>query len=319
MIIESDADELKIFINDTKLKLVGDKKLRTDAEGSKNVHIAEAVITSNSRLPGRKVKDIRLRSRYGINLLAIARKDSRISQKLDSVTLKTGDVLLLQGLESSLNDVINLLGCLPLASRGLRIGYQTKIPLALGIFILSILAVVFGFLPVQVSFSIAAFLMVLSGIIPLREIYESVDWPVIVLLGAMIPVGAALESSGGAQIIADSVYSLRESVPGWGLLAIVLVATMFLSDLINNAATVVLMAPVAIGIANSTGYSIDPFLMAVAIGGSSAFLTPIGHQSNTLVMAPGGYKFSDYWKMGLPLEVIIVAVGMPLILFFWPL
>jgi len=319
LIIESDADELKIFINDTKLKLVGDKKLRTDAEGSKNVHIAEAVITSNSRLPGRKVKDIRLRNRYSINLLAIARKDSRISQKLDSVTLKTGDVLLLQGLESSLNDVINLLGCLPLASRGLRIGYQTKIPLALGIFILSILAVVFGFLPVQVSFSIAAFLMVLSGIIPLREIYESVDWPVIVLLGAMIPVGAALESSGGAQIIADSVYSLRESVPGWGLLAIVLVATMFLSDLINNAATVVLMAPVAIGIANSTGYSIDPFLMAVAIGGSSAFLTPIGHQSNTLVMAPGGYKFSDYWKMGLPLEVIIVAVGLPLILFFWPL
>jgi di/tricarboxylate transporter len=319
LIIESDADELKIFINDTKLKLVGNKKFRKDAEGSKNVQIAEAVITSNSRLPGRKVKDIRLRSRYGINLLAIARKDSRISQKLDSVTLKTGDVLLLQGLESSLNDVINLLGCLPLASRGLRIGYQTKIPLALGIFILSILAVVFGFLPVQVSFSIAAFLMVLSGIIPLREIYESVDWPVIVLLGAMIPVGAALESSGGAQIIADSVYSLRGSVPGWGLLAIVLVATMFLSDLINNAATVVLMAPVAIGIANSTGYSIDPFLMAVAIGGSSAFLTPIGHQSNTLVMAPGGYKFSDYWKMGLPLEVIIAAVGLPLIQFFWPL
>ena len=319
LIIESDADELKIFINDTKLKLVGDKKIRKDAEGSKNVQIAEAVITSNSSLPGRKVKDIRLRSRYGINLLAIARKDSRISQKLDSVTLKTGDVLLLQGLESSLNDVVNLLGCLPLASRGLRIGYQTKIPLALGIFILSILAVVFGFLPVQVSFSIAAFMMVLSGIIPLRDIYESVDWPVIVLLGAMIPVGAALESSGGAQIIADSVYSLRNSVPGWGLLAIVLVATMFLSDLINNAATVVLMAPVAIGIANSTGYSIDPFLMAVAIGGSSAFLTPIGHQSNTLVMGPGGYKFSDYWKMGLPLEILIVAVGLPLILFFWPL
>ncbi|MFO7810742.1 MAG: SLC13 family permease [Candidatus Delongbacteria bacterium] len=319
LIIESDADELKIFVNETKLKLVGDKKFRKDAEGSKNVQIAEAVITSNSRLPGRKVKDIRLRSRYGINLLAIARKDSRISQKLDSVTLKTGDVLLLQGLESSLNDVINLLGCLPLASRGLRIGYKTKIPLALGIFILSILAVVFGFLPVQVSFSIAAFLMVLSGIIPLREIYESVDWPVIVLLGAMIPVGSALESSGGAQIIADSVYSLRESVPGWGLLAIVLIATMFLSDLINNAATVVLMAPIAIGIAHSTGYSVDPFLMAVAIGGSSAFLTPVGHQSNTLVMGPGGYKFSDYWKMGLPLEIIIVAVALPLLQFFWPL
>ena len=319
LIIESDADELKVFINDTKLKLVGDKKLRQEAEGSKNVQITEAVITDNSRLSGRKVKDIRLRSRYGINLLAIARKDSRISQKLDSVTLKTGDVLLLQGLESSLNDVINLLGCLPLASRGLRIGYQTKIPLALGIFVLSILAVVFGFLPVQVSFSIAAFLMVLSGIIPLREIYESVDWPVIVLLGAMIPVGAALESSGGARILADSVYGLRNTVPGWGMLAIVLVSTMFLSDLINNAATVVLMAPIAISIAKSTGFSVDPFLMAVAIGGSSSFLTPIGHQSNTLVMGPGGYKFSDYWKMGLPLEILIVAVGIPLILFFWPL
>jgi di/tricarboxylate transporter len=160
---------------------------------------------------------------------------------------------------------------------------------------------------------------VIASVISVREIYTSVDWPVIILLGAMIPVGEALETTGGAGLIAAQILSIGTDFPVWATLAIVLVVTMFLSDLINNAATVVLMAPIGIGVATGLNVSIDPFLMAIAVGGSCAFLTPIGHQSNTLVMGPGGYKFSDYWRMGLPLEILIILVGVPLILYFWPL
>lgn len=319
ILLETDADDLNTFIEDTKVKLIGDRKFLKDAEGSDKIIITESVVMADSTLLGRTASDLRIRSRYGINLLAIARRDKRIRRRLDKVIFQTGDVLLLQGREDVLNDTITSLGCLPLAQRSLRIGYKTKIPLALGIFILSIVLVVTGLLPVQVAFSMAAAGMVLSGVLPLKNVYTSIDWPVIVLLGAMIPVGVALETSGGANLIASWVIELGEILPAWAMLTIILVITMFLSDIINNAATVVLMAPIAIIVANGLDYSIDPFLMAVAVGGSCAFLTPIGHQSNTLVMGPGGYKFTDYWRMGLPLEVIIVLVGIPMIMWVWPL
>jgi di/tricarboxylate transporter len=319
IIIESDADDLEAFLKDTELKLVGDQKLRKDAEGSDKIAITEAIVMADSSLIGRTTAELRMRSRYGINLLAVARREQRIRRRLDHVIFRTGDVLLLQGQEDLLNDTITSIGCLPLAQRGLRLGYKTKIPLALGIFAISIILVAAGLLPVQVAFSIAALVMVLSGVLPLKEVYTSVNWPVIVLLGAMIPVGAALETTGGAALIAGMILDLGQSIPAWAILTIILVVTMFLSDVINNAATVVLMAPIAIGVANGIGASIDPFLMAVAVGGSCAFLTPIGHQSNTLVMGQGGYKFTDYWRMGLPLEVIIVALGIPAIMYFWPM
>ncbi|MGM0932409.1 MAG: SLC13 family permease [Bacteroidota bacterium] len=319
ILLETDADDLKTFIEDTKVKLVGDKKFLKDAEGSDKIMVAEAVVMADSSLIGRTVSDLHFRSRYGINLVAIARREKRIRRRLNKIVFQTGDVLLLQGREQVLNDTIKYMGCLPLAQRSLRIGYQTKILLAMGIFILSVTLVVTGLLPVQVAFSMAAVGMVLSGVLPIKNVYTSVDWPVIVLLGAMIPVGVALETSGGANLIASWVLELGETMPAWAMLTIILVITMFLSDIINNAATVVLMAPIAVGVANGLGYSIDPFLMAVAVGGSCAFLTPIGHQSNTLVMGPGGYKFTDYWRMGLPLEVIIVLVGIPMIMWVWPI
>ncbi len=319
IIIESDADDMETFLKDTELKLVGDQKLRKDAEGSDKIAITEAIVMADSSLIGRTTAELRMRSRYGINLLAVARREQRIRRRLDHVIFRTGDVLLLQGREHMLNETITSIGCLPLAQRGLRLGYKTKIPLALGIFAISIILVAAGLLPVQVAFSIAALVMVLSGVLPLKEVYTSVNWPVIVLLGAMIPVGTALETTGGAELIAGKILDLGQSIPAWAILTIILVVTMFLSDVINNAATVVLMAPIAIGVAHGIGASIDPFLMAVAVGGSCAFLTPIGHQSNTLVMGPGGYKFTDYWRMGLPLEVIIVALGIPAIMYFWPM
>jgi di/tricarboxylate transporter len=319
IIIESDADELETFLKDTGLKLVGDRKFRKNAEGSDKIAITEAIVMADSGLIGTTAAELRMRSRYGINLLAVARREHRIHRRLDHVVFQTGDVLLLQGREHMLNDTITSIGCLPLAQRGLRLGYKTKIPLALGIFITSIILVVTGLLPVQVAFAIAAVAMVLSGVLPLKNVYTSIDWPVIVLLGAMIPVGIGLETTGGAQRIAAIILELGVTLPGWAMLTVILVVTMFLSDIINNAATVVLMAPIAINIANGLGYSFDPFLMAVAVGGSCAFLTPIGHQSNTLVMGPGGYKFTDYWRMGLPLEVIIVLLGVPAIMWAWPL
>jgi di/tricarboxylate transporter len=205
-----------------------------------------------------------------------------------------------------------------LARRGLDLGYNKRVFLALGIFVTAVIVVVTGILHVSAAFSMAAVAMVLSGVLPVKEMYKSVDWPVIVLLGAMIPVGVAMETTGGAATIANAVLSSGAEMPPWAIIAVVLIVTMFLSDLINNAATVLLMAPIAIGLAKGLGFSVDPFLMAVAYGGSSAFLTPIGHQSNTLVMAPGGYRFTDYPRMGLPLEIILVLVGVPLILWFFP-
>ncbi|TVQ07299.1 MAG: SLC13 family permease [Bacteroidetes bacterium] len=319
LIIETDTEGLKTFIDDTGVELVGGKKIRKDAVGSDKIAVNEAIVMADSPLLGQTAASLRMRSRYGINLLAVARRQHQIRRRLDHVVFQAGDVLLLQGREHLISDTITSMGCLPLARRGLRLGYKTKIPLALGVFFVAIALVVGGILPVQVAFTMAAIVMVLTGVLPIKEFYRSIDWPVIVLLGAMIPVGIALETSGGAELIAQTVAELGKELQPWALITIILVFTMFLSDIINNAATVVLMAPIAISVAKGLGYSVDPFLMAVAIGGSCAFLTPIGHQSNTLVMGPGGYKFTDYWRMGLPLEIIIVVIGVPLIMWVWPL
>jgi di/tricarboxylate transporter len=318
IIIETDVGELKELISNTGVTLVGGKKFRKDAIGSKHIAIIEAVVMADSSLVGRSVSEIKLRRRYSINLLSVARREEKIFRRLPKIIIRTGDVLLLQGRDHMLRDTIVGLGCLPLAERGLQIDYKTKIPLAITIFGAAIVAVAVGLLPAEVAFSMAAVAMVLSGVLPIKHVYTSIDWPVIILLGAMIPVGIALETSGAADRIAGILLNSGESLPVWVILTITLVVTMFLSDIINNAATVILMAPIALGVANGLNYSIDPFLMAVAIGGSSAFLTPIGHQSNTLVMAPGGYKFTDYWRMGLPLEMIIVAIAIPLLMAIFP-
>jgi di/tricarboxylate transporter len=319
LIIETDTDDLKLLIAETGVVLVGDKLLYKSAKGSEKISFMEAIVMADSPLLGRTASGLRMRSRYELNLLAVARREQKILRRLDRVIFRSGDVLLLQGYEETLRDRIGELGCLPLAKRALQLKHSRKIPLALGLFVASIFLVVMGWFPVQVAFPMAAVAMVLSGVISPKDVYTSIDWPVIVLLGAMIPVGTAMETSGGAEMIAGGILSLGEEVPSWAMLGIIMVITMFLSDIINNAATVVLMAPIAISVALATGSSIDPYLMAVAIGGSSAFLTPIGHQSNTLVMGPGGYAFGDYWRMGLLLELIILIVGVPLIMMIWPL
>jgi di/tricarboxylate transporter len=319
LLVEADSESLKTLTSTLRLELVGSQQLGEKALQSDEVGILEAVVRPDSPMVGETVRSLDLRWRYGVNLLAVARHGSRVQARLSRLRFRPGDVVLLQGPTGTLPETAAALGALPLAERRLSLGRPRRLFLALAVFGAALLAAATGLLPVQVAFVAAAVVMVLTGLLSLPDAYDSIDWPIIILLGAMIPVGQALEVSGGADMIARQVVALSEQVSPVMTLGLVLVGTMFLSDLVNNAAAAVLMAPISVHIAEGIGASPDPFLMCVAIGASCAFLTPIGHQSNTLVMGPGGYEFGDYWRMGLLLEIIIVATALPLVLWFWPL
>ncbi|MCH8521191.1 SLC13 family permease [Glycocaulis sp.] len=285
---------------------------------SGDVHLAEYAIAPGSPLAGRSASDIRLRTRYQINLLAVSRNAAHSRARLRTMKLKDGDVLLLQGGEEALADFGVRLSCVPLAERPLRIPDGRKALTAAAIMAGAIALAAGGVLPAAVSFAAGVLAVMLLRVLPLRQIYDQVDWPVIVLLGALIPVAGALETSGAAGLIAGGLVALTGEAGPVLLVAIMLIATMTLSDFMNNAATAAVMCPVAISLANALGVSADPFLMAVAVGASCAFLTPIGHQNNTLILGPGGFRFSDYWPLGLPLEIVVVAIGVPMIILVWP-
>ena len=286
---------------------------------SGDIALTEAVVLPKSGIIGRTLEMLRLRRRHGVNLLAVSRQGQPFRGRLREFRFRAGDVLLLEGDPERLPPVIGALGCLPLAERGLQIQRQRLGLLAVGIFVAAVAAASFGLVSLPAAFAAAVVLMVVINIVPVREIYDAVDWPVIVLLGAMIPVGGALEASGATALVANGLVDISAGLPAWAILTLVLVVTMTLSDIMNNAATAVVMAPISIGIAERLSVNSDSFLMAVAVGASCAFLTPIGHQNNTLILGPGGYKFGDYWRMGLPLEIIIVAVAIPMLLWVWPL
>jgi di/tricarboxylate transporter len=318
LIVEAEPDAIKGLVDVAGLELLDSEGIGTEELRAEGIEVVEAIIKPGSSLAGKTPAQARLRRAYGINLLAVARHGKRIQKRLRNTKLQIGDVLLLQGPADTLSDSLNEFGSLPLAERPLQIGRARRLLSAGGIFALAIVATLAGLLPVHVAFTAAATAVVVFGIVRPGEIYDSIDWPVIVLLGAMIPVGVALETTGGAGLVADGIAGVgRDLAPMWTI-ALLLIATMFLSDAINNNATAVLMAPIGIGIARGLEASPDPFLMAIAVGASCAFLTPIGHQSNMLVMAPGGYRFGDYWRMGLPLEAIIVVAAVPMILLVWP-
>jgi di/tricarboxylate transporter len=319
LIIKADSADLQTLLDATRLELTGKADISEEMIGSDTVGIIEAIVKPDSPILDRTAYSANLRWIHGLNLLAVAREGGRIRDRLNQIRFQPGDILLIQGKKDAIVAALPKIGCLPLAERGLRIGGPKWILLAIVIFGSALGISALGFLPVQITFSAAVVLMILTSIVSLRDAYDSVEWPIIILLGAMIPVGQALETSGGAALIAGSIVSAASTFPPEATLLLLLVITMFLSDLVNNAASTVLMAPIGIGIAYDLGASIDPFLMAVAIGASCAFLTPIGHQSNTLVMGPGGYRFTDYWRMGLVLEIIIVIVSIPLLLIFWPM
>lgn len=317
--IESDTEALKKLVDRAGLEIVGASGAGAGPLTSERVGVVEVVVTPGSRMEGRTARSLRLHTRYGVNLLAVSRQGEPINERLGQVRIHSGDVLLLQGEHEAMPEAFSVLGCLPLAERNLSIGGRERSFATPVIFAAAVLFLVAGIVPPHIAFVMAALGVVLVGDISLRDLYESIDWPIVVLLGSMIPVGEALQTTGGTQVIAGPLLALQDVVSPWVILALLMLVTMLLSDIINNAATAVLMGPLAIAVAQGLGHSIDPYLIAVAIGASSTFLTPIGHQSNLLVMGPGGYRFGDYWRMGLPLDLLIIAIAVPTIMLIWPL
>jgi di/tricarboxylate transporter len=316
LLIEAAPEGLENLLKEWGAQAVGSDKTEN---ASSTIRLAEAVVPARSPVLGQTTSSLRLRRRFDVNLLAVSRSSEPFRGRLRSFRYRTGDVLLLEGDEENVLEAISALELLPLAERELRVGRPRRALLAGGLFLTAIVLATAGVLGLPVALGLAALSMVLVKLVPLREIYDHIDWPVIVLLGAMIPVGQALEITGTTRLIAIGLVEISAGLSPVFLLGVILVVTMTLSDVINNAATAVVMAPLALTVAGQLGVNPDAFLMAVAIGASSAFLTPIGHQNNALIMGPGGYRFGDYWRMGLPLEILIVLVAVPMLLWAWPL
>ncbi|MBE1426499.1 di/tricarboxylate transporter [Desulfomicrobium macestii] len=295
----------------------------TEAEpeesGREESALMEMAVLPESRIVGSSASDLALRTRYGINLLAVARQGECTMARLRSLLIKPGDVLLMQGRLDSLNGFAGNSGCVPLAQRDLRIFDKRKALMATGIMVISVGLAAFGLLPAEVSFAAGVLASMALRTLPMRSVYEAVDWPVVVLLGGLLPVAEAMRNTGAADLIARLLLENVAQGNPFVALAVVMLTTMILTDLMNNAATAAVMAPIGLGTAIQLGVNPDTFLMAVAIGASCAFLTPIGHQNNTLILGPGGFRFGDYWRMGLPMDVVVIALGLPLLVWFWPL
>ncbi|MBE0449564.1 MAG: SLC13 family permease [Clostridia bacterium] len=325
LLVKTDPEELVGLLEKSGFILEG-AKLSHDETGqllnSDEFTLVETVIRDDSVLIGKTAIEMRLRNNYNMNLVAISRHGESLYSRLGEVAFKSGDVLLMLIASSSITDTLDSLRCLPLAERGItlgKMGTSDKKWVAIFVFGAGIALTTFGLLPVHIAFTLVAVTMVLMGLVTTKELYETIEWPIIIMLGAMLPLGEALQSTGGADTIAGLMLGMTGVSSPTVLTMMLMGVTMFLTNLINNSAAAVLMAPIAISMAGVMGISVDPLLMVVAVGASSAFLTPIGHQSNTLIMGPGGYKFGDYWLMGLPLSIIILLVGTPLILWIWPI
>jgi len=330
LLVESDTESLQAFLDKTGLELGSQDEDESETEEEQTarksrkkelnegeVQLTEAVITPESSLVGQTANRLNLRERHGLNIVAVARQGHRLKRRLGDIRFNAGDILLVQGFEDTLTSALSAIGCLPLAERGLRLGSPRKTLLAGGIFIASIIAIVSGWLSAPVALVAGAVAMVLTKLIDAPGAYKAIDWSVIVLLAAMIPVGQALETTGGAELIAGQMLAFGGGLAPAGVLTMVLVGTMLLSNVVNNAAAAILVAPIALSLSAELGMPSDAILMAVAVGASCAFLTPIGHQSNALVMEPGGYQFGDYWKLGLPLSILVTVVAVPMILLVW--
>ena len=318
-LVKSDPVDLKLMMDEYILRFTNKMRERIDKLKNENTVFREVLITPGSPLENRGRTYLRRRTSNSLVLMSIARQGAPIKKRLEKIKFKVGDVLLLQGNADILEDNINILNLLPLQIRNVEVGVFSKVSLSLAIFFSAIILSMFGVFPITLAFIMAILMYIFTGILPIRDLYKEIDWPIIVLLGTMIPISNALQTTGASQLLAEALITTTQNLPHWSILTLIMIITMCLSDIINNAATALIMAPIASGIAISLGVNIDPFLMSVAVGASCAFLTPIGHQCNALILGPGGYKFSDYWRMGLPLEILIILFGTPLILYFWPL
>jgi di/tricarboxylate transporter len=319
LVLEALPEALDEFRAAEDLTFTDRKRMTLLDAAEQGLSLVEVVVTDTSRIRGKTAQSIGLAWRKRTVLMGISRSGRRVTDRLRRTNVQTGDILLLLTPTEQIEDVVRWLGALPLADRGLAITEKRMIWPAVGIFAGAVVAASLGLVDLTVALAVVVTIYALSRIVPLQEIYDHVEWPIVVLLASMIPLGAALDSTGGTQLIAGWMTDLTAGQPAWMALLLLMVVTMMLSDVLNNTATAIVAAPVGIEMARTLDVSPDPFLMAVAVAASCAFLTPIGHKNNTLILGPGGYRFGDYWRMGLPLEILVVSVGLPAILMFWPL
>jgi di/tricarboxylate transporter len=318
LLLKGDPEQLERAIVTAGLELDGQDRAAVTENRPGDIGVIEAVVTANSPLVGRAAGGMALHERHGVNLLAISRSGQRLTQGLRDTKLRAGDVIVLQGPLDILPERLGELGCLPLAERTIHLGSARRGLIPVAILAGAMAMAAFGLVTAPVAFFAAATLVILSGSLPIRAAYEQVEWPILVMLGALIPVSGALQDTGGTQLISNWLSSVAAGVPPWAAVGLILVAAMAATPFLNNAATVLVMAPIAANFATDLQMRPDAFLVAVAVGAGCDFLTPIGHQCNTLVMGPGGYRFGDYARLGAPLSVLVVLVGVPLILLVWP-
>lgn len=319
VMLQGEPEALERVVASSDLELEGKDRSTGTENAQEEIGVIEAVIGPDSILVGQAAGRMALHERFNVNLLAVSRSGQRFTERLRDITLRGGDVIMLQGPLANMPMQLRELGCLPLAPRQIRLGSVRRGLIPVAILVLAMTLAGTAVLPVAIAFFGAAVLIVLSGSLSLREAYETVDWPILIMLGALIPVSETIRTTGGADLIAGALSGVAHTLPGYGALALILVTAMALTPFLNNAATVLVMAPIAASFASNLGFRPDAFLMAVAVGAGCDFLTPIGHQCNTLVMGPGGYKFSDYARLGAPLSLLIVLLGVPLIMMAWPL
>ncbi|HEY7639821.1 MAG TPA: SLC13 family permease [Steroidobacteraceae bacterium] len=320
VLLQGEPAALERAVTSSNLELEGENRTtRTEEITNDEIGVIEAVIGPSSLLIGQAAGRLFLHDRFRINLLAVSRSGQRFTERLRDIELRAGDVVVLQGVLTHMPAQLRELGCLPLAARNLRLGRVRRGLIPIAALLAAMVLASTGTLSVGVAFFGAALLTILLGSLPLREAYEAVEWPILIMLGALIPVSEAIRTTGGTDVIAAALSGLAHTLPGYGAVGLMLLAAMMITPFLNNAATVLVMAPIAASFAQKLGYHPDAFLMAVAIGAGCDFLTPIGHQCNTLVMGPGGYRFGDYARLGAPLSLLILLLGVPLIMIVWPL
>ncbi len=335
LLVQAEASEIRQLIYDTGVELTEAKPIEEDNGGvekqqpsnlweglkarinAEDIDTIEAVVSPDSPMVGKTARELDLRARYEVNLLAISRCNANLNRPVGSTPLQAGDVLLLQTHHEHLSDALHDLGVLPLAERELNLEPRNLI-LGLGIFVAALVVASLNILPVPAAMMTAAIAMVISGVVTLREAYRNVEWPIVVLLGSMFSLEVALAQTGGDQLIADQILRASAFASPTVLLVTILLVTMMLSNVVNNVAAVVLMASIAVNVARGLGVALDPFLVAVAVGGAMAFLTPVGHEANVLVFNIGGYKFGDYWRLGLPIQLLVTVITIPILLLLWP-
>ncbi|HLA71185.1 MAG TPA: SLC13 family permease [Steroidobacteraceae bacterium] len=319
VILEGEPAELDAAVKAAGLELEGDDREPIAEKSDAEIGTLEAVIGPGSLLIGKTAARLALHERFNVNMIAVSRSGERLTERLRDIRLYAGDVIVLQGPLTEMSDVLRDLGCLPLAPRQIHLGTVRRGLVPIAVLTVAMILAATGKLPVGIAFFAAGLAIILLGSLTVREAYTSIEWPLLVMIGALIPVSEAIRTTGGADVIATALANVAHSLPPWGTVALIMAAAMALTPFLNNAATVLVMAPIASSFAGQLGFSPDAFFMAVAVGAGCDFLTPIGHQCNLLVYGPGGYKFGDYARLGAPLSVLVLLVGTPLILLVWPL